>query len=285
MSNVCQAFLLILVVFVVTSFAQDPTPDPNPSPSPSVTPSVTPNPSPSTPTPKPNNSWGWEGWLVFSVVLIVIFFVGVLFCFFGYKFFKFLVALFGFFLVAILTFVLVMMIADISTDDVPPYVTYIALGIAILFGIVGAIVAFWFYLVGVFMIGAVTGAFITWVIYAALYVKLFSAGSVWPSIMFWITLVILVLLCGLLAIKLQKIMIIIGSALAGGFMMTLPFIEIVINPNMLGQYSFGQWAYWQYIYVPAAIALGAAGIIVQLFFTSMNAWHEENDEYEKATLR
>jgi len=202
-----------------------------------------------------------------------------------FKFFKFLVALFGFFLVAILTFVLVLIIATWFTDSVPGYVNYIALGIAILFGIIGAIVAFWFYLVGVFIIGAVTGAFVAWVIYATLYIQLFDKDSVWPSILFLITLTVLIILLGLLAIKLQKIMIIVGSALAGGFMMTLPFIEIITNPELLGQYSFGRWEYWSYIYVPAAIALGAAGILVQLFFTSMNAWHEENDEYEKATLR
>jgi len=104
---------------------------------------------------------GWEGWLVLSIVVLLFFLFGSVFCFMGYKLFKLIIAIVGFIggflLGAMLTITVagwVSSIGDItydSTDD--SIVSWVSLGVGILFGIILAFMSWWFYMVGIFIVG------------------------------------------------------------------------------------------------------------------------------------
>jgi hypothetical protein len=110
------------------------------------------------PPPGLNSIDSWEGWLALSIVAIVFFCFGALFCFMGYKLFKFIIAVIGFiagFLIGIFAVLTVgswIVGADPSSSD-QEIIEWVALGVGILFGILVALVSWWFYIVGIFIVG------------------------------------------------------------------------------------------------------------------------------------
>ena len=134
----------------------------------------------------------------FQIILAVISLItGLLQCFFGYKFLRFWVTLIGF----LIGFSAGLGIASANID-----VKYVPLIIGVAAGILLGFLSFKIYLVGVFLfIGTIaavaTGSFLK---YASL-----------PAVAAIIICIAVFILCGILAVKFQRPMVIVITALSG----------------------------------------------------------------------
>lgn len=133
----------------------------------------------------------------FSVVALAAIAIGLVQCFFGYRFFRWVLGLTGFVLGGLLT----------------GYLVYQATGNAlfgVIAGVIGALIGAFLmgglYIVGFFVLGAIFGGVAT----SALFSLAGSTAPVW-------LVVVLALVCGVLAVVLQKLMIVVATAFGGSW--------------------------------------------------------------------
>jgi hypothetical protein len=133
----------------------------------------------------------------FSVVALASIAIGLIQCFFGYRFFRVVLGITGFLLGGLLAGYLV------YHWTTSPLFAVIA---GVVGGLIGGFLLGGLYIIGFFVIGAIFGG----VAVSALFSL---AGSTAPT---WLILV-LALVCGILAVVLQKLMIVIATAFGGAW--------------------------------------------------------------------
>jgi len=137
--------------------------------------------------------------VIFSTMAVLTIVAGAIECFFGYRIFKITLGIIGFFWGGTLT---------VFAGSTVFYNQIILLLIGITGGIFGMLAMIWLYFLGVFFLGAMLGLVIGNFI--------FTAAQIYP---FSLVLVIISIGCGILALFVQKYMIIFATALIGSMYM------------------------------------------------------------------
>jgi len=202
--------------------------------------------------------YNWES-IVFSILLIIF---GAAYCFFGYRLFHILLFILGWIIGAVIFW----NVLEEHTTLAPWAVLVIAVTIGILFGILAIV----FYFIGIFVVGALLGLII---ISSILSVK---EGTLIPNETVRIVVVVIFsLFCGVLAIFLQKIMIIVSTAITGAYWI-VSGIDYLIKGNISqfipemfrGNLEDLQTNWKTWLMLSFLIVLSIAGIVVQLMKTS-----------------
>ncbi len=183
-----------------------------------------------------------------AILLIVI---GLLNCFFGYRIFMVLLVITGLLLGGIAGGAAGHAIGDGSAP-----VTVLG---AVLGALIGAVLMVTSYLIGVFMVGAFAGAI------AGTALSACFADRPEP-----VLLLILAIIGGVLALVIQKYVIIVATAFNGSFGVVLGVAHLFMADAIrlaAGRNGLRQLGGWGYILFLSWIALGIAGIIVQCLTT------------------
>ncbi len=187
-----------------------------------------------------------SGVLPFILAAIVIIF-GVLFCFFGYRLFKVILAIVGF----IFGFVLTAGILYKFTN-----LTLISGLVGIVGGLIFAVLAFYLYFIGIFILGAYLGI-VVWSVISSV------TGIVLP---FWVAIVLAVLL-GVLALVFQKFMIIVTTAFIGAYLIVVTLVTVMkFDASVIPYVNAVGW-----------LILGFLGIFVQYRLTAKKKLKESAD--------
>jgi hypothetical protein len=179
---------------------------------------------------------------------------GLLSCFFGYRLFKVVLAIFGF------------IIGGLAASSVFGEGAATAMVIAaIVGGLCGAILMFAAYFLGVALVGAGVGVATVHVIWTQI------QGDPHPAVV-----IVFAVLGALLATWLQRYVIILGTAFGGAWTVVVGAAALLGNPSALKAAAAGDvWVAYPMDPAPgqswvpwAFIALGAAGTLVQMYWTA-----------------
>ncbi|MSR33061.1 MAG: TMEM198/TM7SF3 family protein [Gemmataceae bacterium] len=171
--------------------------------------------------------------------------VGAVQCFFGYRIFKFILALTGFIIGAVLAGA----VGHEFSHQVP--VTLLA---GFVGGFIGAVLLVALYFIGIFLFGAFLGGIVGLALFEA------AQSNPEPAI-----LIILALISGVVALVLQKFMIIASTSFGGAWNVIMGiayFTTGAIDPMHIEKF-FQQRGGHLYVMFLFWIALGIAGMIVQ----------------------
>ena len=178
---------------------------------------------------------------ILSIVL------GLVSCFAGYRLFRVVLAIAGFFIGAVLA-------GGVFWTVFPQQPEFLAVIIGLAGGIIGAILLGFFYFAGVFVAGVALGVLL---------------GSIIPVSMNWqriLISIVLGLLCGVLALALQKLLIVVATAfigswaVLGGIALLLGWavpLELVRQPPVFWSSN------WETAFLIAWLVLGSLGVAVQ----------------------
>jgi hypothetical protein len=133
----------------------------------------------------------------FNIVALAAIALGLLQCFFGYRFFRWVLGLTGF----LLGFLLAGYFVAQGTGN-----AVFGIIAGVIGGLIGAFLMGGLYIVGFFVIGAIFGG----VAASALFALGGGSAPVW-------LIVVVALVCGILAVVLQKLMVIIATAFGGSW--------------------------------------------------------------------
>ncbi len=175
---------------------------------------------------------------------------GVITCFFGHKLFKVVLALVGFLAGAIAGGGLATLLTSGAQG-----VVWVA---AILTGILGAFILIWAFQVGVFLVGAVAGLLIGGVIGTSL------SGVIQIAV-----IALFVILGGLLALKLQRVVVGLATALIGAAFIVGAGLNLVVGAeeaSAIGRAAVDSSVLGQvgWIAIGSWIILSVAGSALQL---------------------
>lgn len=202
----------------------------------------------------------YYGYYVISVIVLA-----TVWCFFGYRIFRFVLGLVGFIVGA--------GAAGAIGFEFSEGHELIAIGAAILGGILGAGILFVLYILGVFAIGAVLGGLIAF--------SVFTYINTDPDV-----LIILAsaFVFGVIAMFLKRFMIILATSLTGAFAVVSGFTYFLksgFNPIDLASYlNMGEDQLYRFLLV--LLALAVAGFVVQYISTPKDYVLLE-DEVEDST--
>lgn len=188
-------------------------------------------------------------WL--KIYMFVIAVVGLLMCFYGYRIFRLVLALFGVVMGAVG--------AGIVGYQLAPGNTAVAIFCACIGGLLGGVLFVAIYYIGLFFFGAGFGAAIA----AAI------MGSHSPNAATFVIIAFAVI-GGIIALLLQRIIIIVGTALEGASMLTsvLWIIYTGYPLSKLGQEYPKMKQEQSYVFLGGMAALALAGIVIQFITTS-----------------
>jgi hypothetical protein len=133
--------------------------------------------------------------------------LGVLACFWGYRIVKVLIGLMGFAAGFVGGWTAA---ASLATGH-----DWIALGAALIVGAIGSVLCVWLYFLGLFLLGASAGAVVAGAVFA-------GAGHEAQPIL----LLVVAVVFGLLAVALQKFMIILSSAFSGSYLIAAGLLHL-----------------------------------------------------------
>jgi Domain of unknown function (DUF4203) len=150
------------------------------------------------------NDFAWTGNLTAPLAIAV----GLVACFWGYRLVKLMIGIMGFVAGAAGAWVLLSSLA-------PSHGGLVLIGAAIA-GVLGAVICLWLFYLGVFLLGAGAGAVIA---AAALGGTGYQASPV--------LLLIVAVVFGLLALVLQKLMIVLSTAFSGSYLLTAALLHYV----------------------------------------------------------
>lgn len=180
-----------------------------------------------------------------GIIIIVAVIVGLIECFFGYRIFKFIIGFTGF----VFGGVLAGMAGYAVSEE-----ALVALIAGLVGGIIGAAMMLLFYYIGIFLTGALIGGLMGTVLSTAFY------DSPEP-----IVIILLALLAGILALVLQKLMIILSTSFTGSFiavggigMLVMGMTEFYEIDSLLRSGTEAGFAV-----MIGSVILGIAGVIVQ----------------------
>lgn len=173
--------------------------------------------------------------------------VGVLGCFFGYRILKVMLGVMGFIAGAAGGWQAGLAFAPGNTG--------VAAIVALICGIIGAVLCIWLFFLGIFLLGASSGAIVA--------NALFGTGTSQPQ-----PLIILgfAIVFGIVAILIQKFMIILSTAFSGAYLIAagvLHFMAGTKDPFSLGGSFLGASGRTGYIGLACWIILGLVGVSVQ----------------------
>jgi hypothetical protein len=180
----------------------------------------------------------------FNVVALAAIAIGLLQCFAGYRIFRVVLGITGFVLGAVLAGYLIFTWTDSQL---------FAVIAGVIGGLIGAFLLGGLYIIGFFVLGAIFGGVAT----SALFSLAGSTAPVW-------LVVVLALVCGILAVVLQKLMIVIATAFGGSWWAmsgiasltgAIEMQQLKLAPLGLQEAGTGWLVAW--------LVLGIAGMIVQ----------------------
>lgn len=205
---------------------------------------------------------------LFYVVLVASIVLGVLQCFMGYRIFKVLLGVFGFGFASSMAYT----IAITSVREVAPSV-----GIAVVVGCVGAVLAVALYFIGIFLMGAFFAG-------GALYLISLSAGAQIENAV----IIVIAVIGGIVAIALKKLVIILSTAFGGAWQIIWGvgyFVPQVRVSNL--EYMIQRMDEDLIVIGICWLILGIAGIVVQYKppSTENNDTEEEADESVIGVIR
>jgi hypothetical protein len=191
------------------------------------------------------NATAWAGQLAAPLALVA----GLLTCFWGYRILKITLGITGF----------IFGIAAGSSFglSVAPGNDVVALICGLVAGVIGAALCVWLFFLGVFLLGASTGAIVG--------AAICSAAAIQPQP---IILIVVSIVFGLIALALQKFMIILSTAFGGSYLVTAGILHFItgaqtasppwlshLQPGSAGLLGYAALAFW--------IILGVCGVSVQ----------------------
>jgi hypothetical protein len=134
--------------------------------------------------------------------------VGILICFWGYRLLKLTLGVMGFIAGASGGWAVGLSLAPGSNG--------IALVGALIGGVIGAALCIWLFFLGIFLLGASAGA--------VLATALFSAAGNQPQA---VLLVVFAVVFGVIALVMQKLMIVVSTALSGSYLVTAGLLHLL----------------------------------------------------------
>jgi len=184
--------------------------------------------------------------------------LGVVYCFFGYRFFKVILAILGFISGAY-------MAAAIGFNLLGREQAVLVILAGLAGGVIGAVLVVVFYFIGIFLLGAWLGSLLG--------ILLTGGGE---STLEIAIILVLPLIGGVVALMLQKLMIVISTALSGAWAIVSGVIHFLggargpirpfqYHPNLRALRSMGVWGYAMLL---CWVLLGIAGMVVQYRITT-----------------
>jgi hypothetical protein len=167
--------------------------------------------------------------------------LGIIECFFGYRFFKFVLGVTGF---VVCGFVAAAIVSGMS-DEVA-----VAIVAGLIAGIVGAGLFVALYFAGVFLVGAFLGAVLS--------MLAFAAADAEPQV---VVVAIAAVIAGVLAVWIQKFMIMLSTAFGGAWIMVQGVAYFVTSPQNWG--GFLPSVAHAGVVLIAWLVLGVIGLVVQ----------------------
>ena len=179
---------------------------------------------------------------------------GAVACFAGYRLFRIVLAIYGFIAGAMLA---ISMMGSSHTIGM--------LAAALIGGLVGSVVLFFAYFLGIALIGAGLGVFLVTVGWARV-----SAGD--PP---WTLVLLFAALGTIAALVLQRYVIIVSMAFSGAWTMIIGALALIVSREVLPRGAPGDvWILYPFTPIAGAawtpiawIALGVAGMVIQLGVT------------------
>jgi len=176
--------------------------------------------------------------------------LGLVVCFFGYRLFRIVQAIFGFVLGAVL--------GGLVASQFAPGDTTVVLVVALVCGLIGAALVVAVYKLGVFLVGAVAGAVLAGMI-----------GANLSSDLRLIAMCLAAVLVGIVAVVLQRVVIILATASSGSWVVaqagtsllagrTVAWGDLLSDP-FTPQLAGTALA----VFIAVWLALGLAGAVVQ----------------------
>lgn len=194
--------------------------------------------------------------------LAILFILGLFICFFGAKYFRRLMSLFTFIIVGLFMYSLLL-----------PMGTLTAAIVAFVVGALAGLLAYFVYVIGVFLAGALAGFAISMIISIAL--------SMISGAWYTLTLVIILSLAGgICAVLWRRFFVILGTSTGGAYsMVTAALFAIFAMPELTTKFAEGisqdtLVAFFDYadntviaananVFIVAFLVLALAGLIVQ----------------------
>ena len=182
--------------------------------------------------------------------------LGVVYCFFGYRIFKIVLGILGFISGAS---VAVRIALEVFGRE--PAIAILA---GLVGGIIGAVLLVAFYFIGIFLLGAWLGSLLG--------VLLTGGGG---STVETVIILVLAVIGGIVAVMLQKLMIILSTSLSGAWGIVSgvfhflgggpgPVRPFQFHPNLRVLRPVGAWGY---VMLLCWVLIGVAGIVVQYRIT------------------
>jgi hypothetical protein len=171
--------------------------------------------------------------------------VGILICFWGYRLLKLTLGVMGFIAGATGGWAVGLSLAPGNNG--------IALVCAIIGGVIGAALCIWLFFLGIFLLGASAGAIVA--------TALFSAAGNQPQP---ILVLLLAIVFGVIALVMQKLMIVVSTAFIGSYLITAGIVHLLtgakdvsalwfdhLQPGSAGILGYAALVFW--------LVLGLAG--------------------------
>eukprot|EP01096_Ripella_sp_DP13-Kostka_P015938 TRINITY_DN7616_c0_g1_i1.p1 TRINITY_DN7616_c0_g1~~TRINITY_DN7616_c0_g1_i1.p1 ORF type:complete len:340 (+),score=118.78 TRINITY_DN7616_c0_g1_i1:86-1021(+) len=211
-----------------------------------------------------------EQQVVTGLVLVVLMFFGIAICFAGYRLIKFLVLVIGFMIGMALCYLALESLGEALDEPNDGWYFWTSVGVSALAGVLGAIVAWKFFIVAVFIIGGAVGVFVAEGL-NLLIIDNFGSND-WSTPVFIVLLILLFIVFGLIAVKIQRVMLILGTAVIGALYISMTLLWLLevlsVDPETANIIS-GVFL----------IILAVAGTVVQYRVTARSYNHEHDHHH------
>lgn len=197
---------------------------------------------------------------IMRAISFIIFIIGIIQCFFGYKWLRFVLAVSGFMTGAVIGSIMGLIGGLNSTDSVTEVVSMI-IAVMVIFGIIGAIISYKVYKLGVFLVGF-SGVYII-SLFTSLAGRIISGNDSISAA--FVTALIPAVVAGVLMVKFTKPLIIIYTGISGAYTAAVSAAALMGG----GTFFF-------------TVALSIAGIYVQC---KMNNGLKENRNKNSASTQ
>jgi hypothetical protein len=154
------------------------------------------------------NDYGWTGQLTAPVALAV----GALSCFLGYRIVKVILGIIGFMAGAAGGW-------ELALALVPGH-SAVALVCAVIGGLIGAVLCIWLFFFGIFLLGASAGTVVAGAVFS-------GTGHQAAPLLYLAFAVVF----GLLALLLQKFMIVVCTAFGGSYLITAGIVHLIAGSH------------------------------------------------------
>jgi len=225
------------------------------------------------------NKLGWGQYIVEGVLVLGCFVM----CFWGFKLYKPSLAIIGFLIGGLATYIFLNLFSTPDAEN--HWYMWVVLGVSVLLGIVMAVLLVVVEKLSLF--GA--GAFLGYVGGAELYnLVIFRLDGMGTPVWFYVSVVVLAIVGGLLALWLHDSMIILATAVGGAY------LGIKMIGTMIGNYpdettvaqriEAGEWEgmpWYNYVYIISQLVLAVAGTVVQCCLKKKSKDEgEDNEQHE-----